>query len=375
MLHSVSNTIQIILKSLYANLPKAMLEDMTFRTLARTYWFAALTTIAILIAVGFSLGTSALLTVGILTILEVTFSADNAVINGSILGSLSITWQRIFMTVGVLIAVFIVRFALPIVIVGVSGHVSITHVIDLALHHTADYKAALEKASPVINAFGGSFLVMVSLGYFIDYDKEVHWISSLERYLGKLGRFDNITIFIMLVFSGLLYLTAPLGARTAVFLATLTAIILYIALQVLDAMMSRKHSNSKGKSKDGWAAFAIFLYLEILDASFSLDSVVGAFAITNNVILIMAGLGAGAVWVRAMTVSLVRTGALSRYIYLEHGAHWALGFLGLIMTLELYGLTFPEWFTGSIGLIVVGLSLISSKQRIKHPPSDVFVHE
>ena len=102
------------------------------------------------------------------------------------------------------------------------------------------------------------------------------------------------------------------------------------------------------------------MYLEVLDASFSLDGVIGAFAITNEIVLIIAGLGAGAVWVRSLTVYLMRSGALAKYRYLEHGAHWAILALGVIMLIKLYHVEPPEWFTGSLGLIVISVAILSS---------------
>jgi hypothetical protein len=111
------------------------------------------------------------------------------------------------------------------------------------------------------------------------------------------------------------------------------------------------------------------LYLDVLDASFSLDGVIGAFAITNDVVLIMAGLGAGAFWVRSITVYLTRTGTLAKYRYLEHGAHWAILALGIIMLVKLYHIEPPEWLVGSIGLIFVITAVVSSileHRRAKH---------
>ena len=102
------------------------------------------------------------------------------------------------------------------------------------------------------------------------------------------------------------------------------------------------------------------MYLEILDASFSLDGVIGAFAITNDIMLIIAGLGAGAIWVRSMTVYLMRVGMLSKYKYMEHGAHWAILALGVIMLVKLYHVDPPEWFVGSLGLVFIVTAVISS---------------
>ncbi|HEY5667547.1 MAG TPA: DUF475 domain-containing protein, partial [Candidatus Saccharimonadales bacterium] len=196
-----------------------------------------------------------------------------------------------------------------------------------------------------------------------------HWLGFLERYLGKLGRFDNITIFFMLLASIVVYFTVDPAHHALVLIASICAMALHIGLELLSAAMGSEDKHTKTANKTGYAAFAAFLYLEILDASFSLDGVIGAFALTSSVVLIMAGLGAGAVWVRAMTIHLVRVNALAKYVFLEHGAHWAIGFLGGVMLLKLYHVELPEWLVGSLGLVFIGAAIIGSKRFAKNNPN------
>lgn len=338
---------------------------MTAKDLFKIYWFAGITTLLIWALVGWQMGIAALFTVLVLTLLETTFSADNAVVNSKVLVTMSPFWQKLFMTVGIFIAVFVVRFALPILIVMFGAHVGFTEVIDLALNHPHEYEQELAKAEPVIGAFGGTFLLMITLSYFIDYNKQTHWLPYLEKYLGKLGKFDNVTIFIMLLTSLLIYATVDPVHHGTIFLASISAMALHIGLELLSAAMGTAESKTKVKQRVGLAAFAAFMYLEILDASFSLDGVIGAFALTTDVIIIIAGLGAGAIWVRAMTIHLVRSNALSKYIFLEHGAHWAIGFLGGIMLLKLYHVELPEWFVGTLGIGFIALAIYWSKHKAK----------
>lgn len=333
--------------------------------LFRIYWFAALVTVFIWTFVGWKMGTSALFIVLVLTLLETTFSADNAVVNSKVLVTMSPLWQKLFMTVGIFIAVFIVRFALPILIVMLTAGLGFKEVLDLAMNHPVDYEHHLHDSAPVINAFGGTFLLMIALSYFIDYQKKTHWIGFLERYLGKLGKFDNITVFVMLLASITVYFTVDPAHHATVLIASICAMALHIGLELLSAAMGGHEKQLSVKHKTGMAAFASFMYLEILDASFSLDGVIGAFALTNDVIIIMAGLGAGAVWVRAMTIHLVRTNALQKYIFLEHGAHWAIGFLGGVMLLHLYHIELPEWIVGSLGIVFIAAAVWWSKHNTK----------
>lgn len=309
----------------------------------------------------------------VLVLLEVTFSFDNAVVNSKILIRLSPLWQTLFLTVGIFFAVFVVRFLFPILIVMLSTGLGGAHVIDLALNHPEEYAEELEKAGPSIEAFGGTFLLMIGLYYFVDRQKDIHWLHHIEVALSKAGRVRFIKFITMLTVATVMYFTVDPEVKQAVLISSLLGIALHVGLESVSSFFERRQPNA-GKSKKvvkqvGWAAFASFMYLQVLDASFSLDGVIGAFAITNLVILIMAGLGAGALWVRSLTVYLVRNGTLAKYRYLEHGAHWAILALGLVMIAKLYHVELPEFITGSLGLIFIVTAIVSSvleKRRDNH---------
>lgn len=321
-------------------------------------------------SVGFYGGWVSLLTVMILTALEVTFSFDNAIVNSKLIQRLSPGWQRAFMTVGIVIAVFVVRFALPIFIVQLAAGLGFTEVVSLAVHQPTVYAQHLAEAGPMIDAFGGTFLLMIGVSYFLDTEKDVHWIGWLESRLAPLGRFDNITIFVMLTVAVLAFFTVGPAERTAVFAAAIIGVLLHVGLDLFGAVFDGEDEEDEGKpgrgkltTLIGAAAAVMFVRLEVLDASFSFDGVIGAFAITTSVLVIMAGLGAGAMWVRSMTVHLVRTGTLAKYEFLEHGAHWAILFLGLVMMSKLYGVDLPEWLVGSLGIVFIGAALATSITR------------
>lgn len=311
-------------------------------------------------------GGSGLWVFSILVLLEVTFSFDNAVINSKILGRLSKFWQSLFLTVGIVFAVFVVRFILPILIVMLSSGHGFMNVIDLALNKPVQYSETLHAAAPIINAFGGTFLLMLGISYFMDRNKDIHWLHNIEKLLSKFGHYESFKPFVMLIVALILYVTVDPSYREIVLVASIIGTVLHIGLELFGDYFGSKQSGTKALV--GMAAFASFIYLNILDMSFSLDGVIGAFAITNDVILIMAGLGAGALWVRSLTVYLTRTGTLAKYRYLEHGAHWAILVLGIIMLVKLYHVEPPEWFVGSIGIIFVATAVVSSiveRQREK----------
>lgn len=315
-------------------------------------------------------GAEALWIFAVLAVLEVTFSFDNAVINSRVLARLSPLWQKLFLTVGIFIAVFVVRFALPILIVMLATSHGFIEVITMALHEPEKYAEALHKAGPVIDAFGGTFLMMIGVSYFFDHEKVVHWLRPVERALARAGRIRFIKLIVMLVVAAAIYFTVEPSLQQTVLVSSLLGIALHVGLEGVGAYFEKTMKGRGGGTKQlvGWAALASFMYLEVLDASFSFDGVIGAFAITTDVILIVAGLGVGALWVRSLTVYLMRAGTLAKYRYLEHGAHWAILALGIVMLVKLYHVELPEWLTGSLGLVfiatAVATSVIEKRQSI-----------
>lgn len=324
----------------------------------RIFGVSGFITLAIAALMFYLMGLSGLWIFTILVILEVTFSFDNAVINSKILDRMSPLWQQLFLTVGIIFAVFIVRFVLPVVIVMISAGHSFMEVINLALHDSAKYSEMLHHAAPMINAFGGTFLLMIGVNYFLDRSKDIHWLTHIETWLTKFGEYESFKTLVMLCVALVLYASVEPAYHSVVLVSSIFGIALHIALDLFGKYFGKRQSSSK--QLVGMAAFASFLYLNVLDASFSLDGVIGAFAITTDVVLIMAGLGAGALWVRSLTVYLVRTKTLDHYRYLEHGAHWAILMLGIIMLTKLYHVELPEWLTGSVGLLFVLTATISS---------------
>lgn len=339
----------------------------------RIFAISSILTLALGLGVLWSEGLGGLWLFVILVVLEVTFSFDNAVVNSKVLATMSEFWQKIFLTVGIFIAVFVVRFLLPIVIVMIAAGTSFMDIVDLALNRPDEYSELLHDAAPMIDAFGGAFLMMIGVYYFMDRQKDVHWIKSIEGRLSGLGRVQGLKLIFMSAVALLLYFTVDDAHKNVVLISSAAGIILHVGLGWFAAMFEKneekleesERSSSKGKGvaikkRVGWAAFASFAYLEVLDASFSLDGVIGAFAITSSIVLIIAGLGAGAVWVRSLTVYLLRTGTLMKYKYLEHGAHWAILALGLVMIVKLYHVEPPEWVTGSLGLVFIITAVVSS---------------
>ncbi len=328
----------------------------------RYFGFSGFITVAAILLAGVLLGPAAAITTIVLIAIEVAFSFDNAIINAKVLERLSAMWQQLFLTIGMVFAIVGVRFVFPILIVMVTAHLPWGQVIDDALHHPAVYGAHLLEAHAAIAAFGGSFLLVLTLYFLFDDVRKELWWRQVEAPLQRVKSGIWLPPAITIAVVALAALFAGDHAGT-VLRAGLIGAVSYTGIKVLIDTLD-KLSPKSHKIYRGWPAFGAFMYLQLLDASFSFDGVLGAFAITDKVILIALGLGVGAIWVRSLTVFLVRKGTLNSYIYLEHGAHYAI----LVLAIALLGSIFieiPDAVTGAAGLGVIGASFIASRQALR----------
>jgi hypothetical protein len=303
-------------------------------------------------------GWAAVATVVFLTALETSLSFDNAVVNAGILAHWNATWRHRFLTWGMLVAVFGMRLVFPVLIVAIAGGVGPIAAVDLAINNPVEYGRMLGAAHHQIAAFGGAFLMMVFLHFFVATHKTEHWLVAIERPLTRLGKMEAVegalTLFVLLAAS---YLIEGDLRRGEFVIAGVWGVVVFILTKGLTALIGGDVEG--GHAKIIPQGVAGFLYLELLDASFSFDGVVGAFALTHNLIIISLGLGAGAFFVRSFTIMLVERGTLDTYRFLEHGAFWAVGVLAVIMLL---GVEFhiPEAITGLLGGLLIVLALVSS---------------
>lgn len=295
----------------------------------------------------------------VLAVLEVSLSFDNAVVNAGVLRDMSAFWRQLFLTVGILIAVFGMRLVFPIVIVSTSADLGAYETMQMALNAPDQYSAVLTSVYPVISAFGGMFLLLVFLNFLFDRNKETHWLGPLERRMVKAAKFDEISVFVALLVVFSTRWWVPELDQSRVFLAGVLGIVLYLAVDALGALFESEEEGDAVVKTVQRSGFASFLYLEVLDASFSFDGVIGAFAITKDVVIIMLGLAIGAMFVRSLTVYLVNRGTLNQFIYLEHGAHYAIGALAAVMLLGTV-VHVSEVVTGLIGVAFIAASVWSS---------------
>ena len=292
----------------------------------------------------------------VLAVLEVSLSFDNAAVNASILKDMDPVWQQRFLTWGIAIAVFGMRIVFPIVIVMVAASLGPIDAVRLALSDPQEYQRIVSDAHVGLMGFGGAFLGMVGLKFFFDSEKELNWIHAIERPLARVGNIEAMSIGVVLL--GVWATSTMLSDADALtfIVAAIGGLLTYLAVEIVNHVLEPPTPSSGDVAKAGFGAF---LYLEVLDASFSFDGVIGAFALTNNLIIIAIGLGIGAMFVRSMTVFLVRQGTMSEYRYLEHGAFYAICALAVIMFINTFS-HIPEVITGLIGAVLIGLAFWAS---------------
>ena len=329
----------------------------------KSFAFSLTITMSAIILAYLTFGFGAALTTLVLIAVEIAFSFDNAIINAKILERLSGIWQQLFLTIGMILAIVGMRIIFPIAIVMITAHLSWQKVIDDALHHPSLYGQHLQQAHASISAYGGSFLLLLALYFLFDEARSEVWLRRIEHPLQKLG--GSIWLPPLLVAIIMIGISVFAGQeRGEVLHAGIMGIVSYTLIRLLIESIGKFTGNQKGTTKyQGWAAFVAFIYLQVLDASFSFDGVLGAFAITDKILLIALGLGVGAVWVRSLTVFMVKRGTLSSYIYLEHGAHYAILILAVALLSSIF-FEIPNAVTGIAGLGVIGASFITSRQAL-----------
>jgi hypothetical protein len=292
----------------------------------------------------------------VLAVLEISLSFDNAIVNANKLKEMTPEWQHRFLTWGILIAVFGMRIVFPLLIVVVAAKIGPWEAMVMAASQPEEYARIMHEAHLPIAAFGGTFLMMVGLSFFFDHEKDVHWVRWLEARMQKYATIRGIEVAIALV--TILVISRFLDpVENEIFLrAAIWGLLTFLLVEVLGGLLDSSQEMLAAGARGGLGAF---LYLEVLDASFSFDGVIGAFALTQNLFIIAIGLGIGAMYVRSMTIMLVEKGTLTQYRYLEHGAFWAIIALSIIMFMQSF-FHIPEVITGLGGATLIGISLWSS---------------
>jgi uncharacterized protein len=291
-----------------------------------------------------------------LIVFEVVNSVDNAIVNASVLKTMGALWRKRFLLIGIFTSVFLVRFILPLLIVwisvpGISGS-------DLFLAFTGQSTVAanaIEAQKPIILMFGGVFLLYLYFHWLFLEKKEPLFIERFLKEKHGVWFFAFAAILLVLVMylareSSMMMLAAAIGSATF--------FILYGLKQTAEESERNLTVGAAGMSD-----MSKFIYLEVLDMTFSFDGVIGAFAFTINLILILIGLGIGALVVRELTLRGIDT--IAKYKYLKNGALTSIGFLGLFMLIESFHVDLPSYLPIIVTFLLIGVAYFKSWQLLK----------
>ncbi len=314
----------------------------------------------------------------ILSVLELSLSFDNAIVNATILATMALVWRKRFLIWGMIIAVFGVRFVFPILIVYFSTSMGFVDSFELAIKNPDEYEKIIESSHHIIMSFGGMFLLMLFLKFIFDENKDTHWVKYIEHFATRLSKVGDIkALFIMFLILAITYI-APnevvMGDdmvqvnKLEIIVPMIIGVIAFYLLELLKGAIELKNEEDETKSENNitelTGGFISFMYLEMIDMSFSLDGVLGAFAITQNIIIIMLGLGIGAMAVRSLTIYMVEREVVSKYIYLEHGAMWSIGLLALSMLVQIF-YHLPAMLITTFAIVPIALAFIHSIYKNK----------
>src|SRR3989338_7610063 len=290
-----------------------------------------------------------------LILFEVISSVDNAIINAHVLKTVPERFRKIFLVWGLLLAVFLVRGVLPFLIIWMAAPgLNFGEIWHLAFSKTGEIEGFLEASKPLLLLGGGVYLFLVFLGWLFLEEKKYaflveHFLHRQSIWFYALASiFFTFVIYISLQINPILALSASIGS-TAFF--------------ITDGFKKNAEEKEQKLLHSNISAWSKLLYLEILDASFSIDGVIGAFAFTLSVPLILIGNGIGAFVVREVTVKGIDV--ISKYAYLKNGAMYSIGMLGAIMVLEGFGREFPFWFAPLNTFSLLGIFLFLSYREIK----------
>ena len=291
-----------------------------------------------------------------LCLFEIISSVDNAIINAHVLKTLPERFRKIFLFWGILFAVFVVRGLLPFAIIWITNpSLSIVDVFSSAFSGNGDMiNESLEFSRPLLLLGGGAYLFLVFMAWlFLEKKKCAFFI---EKYINDQGVwfyaiasvFTTLIVYFSITINPLLALAATIGVS---------------AFFITDGFKKNAEEKEKELMSGNMSAWSKIMYLEVLDTSFSIDGVIGAFAFTMSIPLIIIGNGLGALIVRQLTIKGIDT--ISKYVYLKNGAMYSVGILGIIMVIEAFGHEFPFWLVPLCTLSILIIFTLMSVRELK----------
>lgn len=296
-----------------------------------------------------------ILTVAGICAFEIISSVDNAIINAQVLSTMREKYRRWFLLWGILIAVFLVRGLLPWLIIWVSAP-SLGPVGALTATFSGDAMAtaAIEMAAPILLMAGGVFLLFLFL----------HWLFLEQKSFGLPveEQFQKHGVWFFAIVSILLCLIAWFALQQSAILG-FAAIVGSTGFFITHGFKQNAEEAEKRMLGGNMSDISKVFYLEVIDTTFSIDGVIGAFAFTLSVPLILVGNGLGAVVVRQVTVGNIDK--IKNYVFLKNGAMYSIFFLGIIMISEGFGLHVPVWLSPIVTFGVLGYFFLKSKKHME----------
>jgi len=290
-----------------------------------------------------------------LTLFEVINSVDNAVINAEVLGKVSQKAKKWFLRWGILIAVFVIRGLLPLVIIwGTNPSLGFVGAFTATFSSDPAVAEAMDMAAPILLAGAGIFLIFL---FF-------HWLFLEPKIYGLHHEkfFERQGVWFFALVSIILAVVVWFGLKLNPYMAfgaVVGSTAFFITHGFKQNAEKMEHQMLHGSSMSDWSKL---LYLEVIDATFSIDGVLGAFAFTLSVPLILIGNGIGAIVVRKLTVSNIQN--VKKYKLLKNGAMYSIFILGLIMLADSFGLHIPAWLSPIATFLIIGYFFWRSKKEL-----------
>lgn len=289
-----------------------------------------------------------------LCVFEVVCSIDNAVVNASVLKTVGEKQRKFFLTWGLFIAVFVVRGILPFLIIWLANSsLSIGEIFMAPFTNDQLVADSLEHSKPLLLLAGGSYLFLIFLSWIFLEEKQC--VLRIERFFKKqsvwfyawASIYTTVIVYFAIKMDPYLALAATIGISFFFF---------------TDGFKQNAEKTEKDlvAGKSNLSDWSKIVYLEVLDTSFSMDGVIGAFAFTTSIVLILIGNGLGAVVIREITMKGINK--ISEYAFLKNGAMYSIGFLGAIMILETFGLELPFYVAPLATFLILGIFLYLSKK-------------
>lgn len=297
---------------------------------------------------------SGLLTIVGLCLFEVISSIDNAIINAEVLSTMQAKARQWFLLWGLLFAVFLVRGLLPWLIVWLTTpQLNPWQALTATFSSDPRVTEAVELSAPILLIGGGTFLIFL---FF-------HWLFIEDKNYGLQGErfFHAQSIWFFAVVAVLLTVIVWFALHKNPLMA-FGAVVGSTAFFITHGFKQNAEQSEKNLLQKNMSDVSKILYLEVIDTTFSIDGVLGAFAFTLSVPLIFLGNGVGAIVVREMTIRNIEK--IKKYIYLKNGAMYSILFLGLIMLLDSFGYPVPSWASPVITFAAVGYFFYKSKMHL-----------